>query len=140
MMISLALPSVEHGSPMLGFQCAGLAAVVGLSPIADYDPDPTDIIYCRIAWLANLLAPTVMLISVPKQKAFQCLTVGMFFVLLLGLFVLLIEDHPGVTERYLGYYLWLLGLLVMGGSGVARVVEHEQSIFDLPEHSTEIEQ
>ncbi|WP_146115658.1 MULTISPECIES: hypothetical protein [Pirellulaceae] len=128
-MISLVLPSVKHGSPMLGLQCAGLAAVVAVTPGPEYDPDPSDVIYCRIAWLANLFAMVVMVISLLDEKTFQSGTIGAFVVLLLCLFFLLMKDHPGVSERYVGYYLWLAGLLLMGCSGVVRVIENKQSIF-----------
>lgn len=127
-MISLVLPSVTHGSPMLGFQCAGLAAVVAVTPGPEYDPDPSDVIYCRIAWLANFLSLFVMIISLLDEKSFQITTIGAFAVLLFCLLFVLFNDHPGVSERYVGYYLWLLGLLLMGGGGMARVIEKEESI------------
>lgn len=129
MVISLILPSVSHGSPMLGFQCAGLSAVVAVTPAPDYDPDPSDVIYCRIAWLANLLSVVVMVISLFDENTFQSATIGAFVVLLLCLFFLLLNDHPGVSERFVGYYLWLLGLLLVGVSGAVRVIEKEGSIF-----------
>lgn len=127
-MISLVSPCVAHGSPMLGFQCAGLAAVVAVTPGPEYDPDPSDVIYCRIAWLANFLSVIVIIISLLDEKSFQVATIGAFAILLLCLLFLLFNDHPGVSELYVGYYLWLLGLLLMGGCGMARVIEKEESI------------
>jgi len=132
-LISLVSPSAMHGSPMLGFHCAGLAAVVAVTPGPEYDLDPSDVIYCRIAWAANLLSVVVILISLLDERACQHATIGLFCVLLLCLFFLITEDHPGVTERYFGYYLWLLGLLLMAGSGAMRVIKKEESIFDLPD-------
>ena len=129
-MISLVTPSAKHGSPMLGIACAGLAVVVAVTPGPEYEIDPSDVIYCRIAWLANLLAGIAIVSSLLDEKAFQYATIGIVFLFLVSLLFLLTEDHPGVTERYFGYYLWLLGLLLMGGGGVARVIEKEDSIFD----------
>jgi len=127
--ISLVSPSVKHGSTMLGFHCAGMAAVVAATPGPEYELDPSDVIYCRIAWLTNLVTIFVMLISLLDEKAFQFVTIAAFLVLLLALLFLLAEDHPGVSERYFGYYLWLMGLLLMGGSGPARVIEKKESIL-----------
>jgi len=119
---SLFVPAIKHGKVFNGFECAALCLVLSFSGYSK-SPSATELVLmCQIALAAMVLAPTIFFCRSIRKDYVPNASLVAFFALVAMVIFLLFVPYRGIERTYVGFYTWLLGLLLIGLAGVAEIL------------------
>ena len=119
---SLFLPAIrlgnEHGKVFSGFHCAGVCLQASFSRSLDREL----VLMCQMSLWAMVLAPTIFFCRSIHKKFIPIGSLIAFLVLVAMIVFVFSVPYDGIGKTYIGFYIWLVGLLLIGFAGVADVL------------------